>query len=322
MGCDAFDAIDPLGGQLSSALSGGGNGAQASVPSGVQPTQSAFGGYSPNYSICNGSGTGGVSSGNGALSAGSQVSPNQNNASGPTNSIFNQLCGSTNTVIPQTRDYNDPLGPNASGAMAPSGGPEMRAGIYSALQQLYPGIAADTQGAVDALKSGATNPGYTGAAQLANDEINGKYLNGSPQLDTAVASMRNNAQAEAANTAANIKSQYARNGLSFSTPQTQALQSNQAAATASSNNSENQMRLANYQAERTNQNNAVQTLDDATGTPINYLSQVNAAKTQPLSSIAQMVSGLSGGYSTSYQPQDITQNDGYLRSLTKDVGSL
>lgn len=327
MGCNPLDPTSV--GDLFGGSSGGGNPAP-STPT-IHPTQPAFGGVTPggqggNLGIC-GNGQpatfGGATPGGGTSGiqqpglSGNQLDPN-----GGMNSGISQLCGSTNEVIPQNINYNDPLGPNQSGAEAPSGGPEMRAGIYNTIQQLYPGLGVNTQNSVNALRAAAANPGYADAAQLARDEINGKYLNGSPQLDAAINDTRTNAMREAQDQNARLRGQFEQNGMAFGTPQQQAQEASQGLQSSNANQAADAMRLANYQTERQNQDTAVNRLDQATGSPVNYLSQVNASELSPLSSIAQMVAGLSGGSSTSYQPQDIVNNQGYLRQLTSTVGSL
>jgi len=323
-------------------------------------------------SLCeNGTGGYNVPTGNTALDSFSQTSSND-----PTGGLgpCATLLGSTNQVYQSDRDYNDPLGMNAQGQMAPSGGPEMRSAIYGDISGAQPQMQANTNEQEAALQKAAAQPGYANADTLANKEITGGFLNGSPQLNNLLSTTRASGESMLARQMANdqnlanvqrtgiltganrqigdqnaqIGEQYALSGMPMSTAAQEAqgnnaaLQNdnaNQAVAALdaqnnaslanlqgqtneSLNNTEAQTRYQDYSGERANQNNAVNTLNEATGAPVNYLSQTNAAQLSPLSSIAQIVQGLSGGATTSYRPQDIVNDPGAIQSIGKTVSSL
>jgi hypothetical protein len=108
--------------------------------------------------------------------------------------------------------------------------------------------------------------------------LSGNYLYSSPQatanVDPMLAGIRNRAQSEAADAGANIRSQYGRAGMSFSTGNQQAEQAAKAAASSRSNETEAATRYAaqraaddqkfqGYQAERGRQASAATAEDMA-----------------------------------------------------------
>lgn len=114
--------------------------------------------------------------------------------------------------------------------------------------------------------------------QTTNRTVAGNYLHSSPQatanVDPMLAGIRNRAQAEAADTGANIRSQYSRAGMNFSTGNQQAEQAARAAASSRANETEAATRFAaqkaaddqkfqGYQAERGRQATAASTEDMA-----------------------------------------------------------
>ena len=150
-------------------------------------------------------------------------------------------------------EWFDPLGPNANGENAPTGGPEARSRIFDYLQSKAPGLNGQASQLSTRLARAANDPGFGSAASLARKSMNGDYLNGSPQIDRSLASMRQAAAAQTADQSADIRGAYARAGQSFSTANQQSEQSANAASAARANELESQVRLANYQAERQNQ---------------------------------------------------------------------
>ncbi len=145
------------------------------------------------------------------------------------------------------------------------------------------------------LEGAASNPGWSAASGLAQKNIAGDYLNGSPALDRAMAWNRAQTMADAADATARIKSAYGKNGMAFSTASQQADQAARAAAGARANQTSAQTYLQNYMAERGNQNNGGAMLAQSTGTPLNYLSQVSGAYASPLTQAGNLLSGLSSG---------------------------
>ncbi len=196
-----------------------------------------------------------------------------------------------------TGQWYDPLGPTSVDSkgrqkIEPSGAIEQRRAIFSDINKMRAGLRSSntSQAAADA----AANPGWSGAADLANRTVRGEYLKGNPALDDALGKMRAATVAEGANNAANQRSQFERNGLSFSTANQQAQNNATTAATASANAAEAGARANNYMAERQLQTQAPQMLEQATSTPLNYLQLQDMAKLIPLSQMAQVIAGLAG----------------------------
>ena len=215
-------------------------------------------------------------------------------------------------------DYYDPLGPGRGG------GPGMRAGVYKDLRALQPELMARAGEIHDRAASAAGNPGFVEATDLARSNIRGDRLRGSPELDTMVGRMRASGAREGANSAAGIRDQFARNGMTFSTANQQAQQGAQAANTARSGDTEAQMRLGNHVTERANQNNAVGQLEAAQSAPLNYLQMGANPELLPLAQIAAMVQGLSGN--GQLVKPDIVENeavfDKFMRTSSNLTSSL
>jgi hypothetical protein len=259
-----------------------------------------------------------------------------------------KLCGSDKQYTDEPRWF-DPLGPNAQGQNAPTGGPEARSKIFDYLGSYGPQMAQDANNTRAALTGAASDPGYQMAADNAYKTIRGDYLGGTPtfqnylnnyltetgkqtgytqnvlngqylnspsfgnrvtdatmsgaytaqglpqnatrqgdvtrdtlagrylnstpelnyNLDPMLAGVRRRGNAEAADTASNIRSAYGRAGMGFSTANQQAEQANQAAASARSDETEanarteaqiakEQAKQQAYLAERGYQNQAGQ----------------------------------------------------------------
>lgn len=208
-------------------------------------------------------------------------------------------------------DYFDPLYGQ---------GQDMRTGIYNQIAGLFPGMMSNAQGASGAMGQAYALPGWGQAQQLASNEMQGNYLNGSPELDAAMAQMRAGSEAATANTNAGVRSQYAQNGMAFGTGNQEAEAANNAANNASANQAEAQAREQNYQAERQLQSNAVNNYATATTTPLNYLAQDNEPYMTPLTEISQIVSGLSKGGAVNNP--DTAVDPGFMKDLFGSIGSI
>ncbi len=227
--------------------------------------------------------------------------------------------GGGTTQYTDNPSWNDPLGPTsiAKGkngkeidTYSPTGAVEQRADIFSHLNAAKPSIDASTGKVVSGLETAANDPGWAAAQENARATIRGDYLAGSPQLDAAMASNRRQQLDAAADQNARQGAQYARSGMSFSTGNQQAADSNTAAAAAAAGNTEAQARLSNYLNERQNQIKGADQLQTATGAPLNYLQNVTQAQMNPLASEASLVSGLSTGGPVSTPQSTIVKNAG------------
>jgi hypothetical protein len=191
--------------------------------------------------------------------------------------------------------------------------------VFDYLHGQYGTEHAATNDAVNAYRNAANDPGWADAGNLARRTINGDFLNGSPQLDNAIASTRNAGNAEAANAAGRIREQYGQNGLGFGTAQQQAEQGAQAAATAQMNNAEAQTRLQNYQAERVNQQAAPAMLQTADSAPAQFLTSIPNAINQPQAQLAQLIGAL---YGKNQVVPGLYKDDSVLTQGFNHVGSL
>lgn len=199
-----------------------------------------------------------------------------------------------------TQGWQDPLGPTSMGPggqpnFSATGAPQMRSQIFNYLGSVAPQLQKSGQAVASQLGSDAANPYFNTAQKNAESTIAGDYLNGSPELDRAMATQRAQTMASAADNAARIKSTDAKNGMAFSTGDQQALEANNAAANATAQNTSAQTYLQNYLAERGNQINGVNQLQTAQAAPLNYLSGQSGAITQPLNQEGNLLTSLSGG---------------------------
>ncbi len=210
----------------------------------------------------------------------------------------------------------DPLGPSNSD---PTGAKGLRTDIFGQL----PGQTAKASEAAGATAGAATaaagNAGWGDAAKLATDQINGKYLFGSPALDDAMAQMRSGSAASAANDNARIRSNYERNGMTFGTTSQEAEQNNNAVNQAGVNQAEAAAREQNYAGERQIQQGSTGMLNTALGSPVNYLQQAESDYLAPLSQEAQIVSGMTSGGASSHAQPDTVVTPGNVEQL---LGSL
>lgn len=81
-------------------------------------------------------------------------------------------------------------------------------------------------------------------------------------------------------------------------------------------------RIQNYGAERAYQNNAAQQLSAALGNPLQYLSQIPSTFMGPLSQVAQMVQGLSGGGPMQTAQSQFYKDEGILNGVMGGMGAL
>lgn len=205
------------------------------------------------------------------------------------------FCDSGQSQSNQTK-WVDPLGPSAS--QGGTGAPELRNQLFNYLGGYLPSSTQAGQTYASALQSQANNPIWGQVASNASKNAAGDYLAGSPVLDRALAQQAGQARAAAAGSDARIRSQYAKNGMSFSTGNQQAQEANEGATNASINANNSNAYLQNYLAERQNQNNAGNQYASAAAAPLSYLGQVSGAYTQPLSQAGNLLSGLSSGGQT------------------------
>lgn len=212
-------------------------------------------------------------------------------------------------------NYTDPLGPGV-------GGQRRRGQIMRNMFSHNGDINQATNAEIGGLNEAATNPGWQDAENLARSQISGDYLHGSPELDNAMASVRAAEGREFGDTAANLRDQYSRSGMSFGTGAQQAEQAARAAAEARASGTESAARLQNYQTERGIQQQSPEMLHSALSHPIDYLSQVGSAVTGPQTQLAQVVKGLWGNGQITPVPQDVVENPGILGQVFGTVGKL
>lgn len=218
-----------------------------------------------------------------------------------------------------TKQYSAPVSEVDPLAAA---GRDQRSQIFNSMNQMRPGQAADTQTTLDYLRSAAANPGFQSAANLATSEINGDYLHGSPEFDNQMTQMRAASDRSAADAAAGVRDQFARNGMGFSTANAAGQQSAKALGTAQANQAEAVARAQNYANERGIQNQAIGVLDNATSQPATYLSQLSSARYAPLTAQAGITQGLASGNTKYGTPTDTVQTPGMIQQATGAIGSL
>lgn len=198
-----------------------------------------------------------------------------------------------------TQGWQDPLGPtsmrNGQPQFSATGAPQMRSQIFNYLGSIAPTLQQSGAKVASQLGTDAQNPYFNTAASNAEKTIAGNYLNGSPELDRAMATSRAASLASAADQGARLRSLDAKNGMSFSTADQQAQEANNAAANAQAQNTNAQTYLQNYLAERGNQVNGTTQLQTALAGPLNYLSGIPGAYTSPLGAEGNLLTSLSGG---------------------------
>jgi hypothetical protein len=203
-----------------------------------------------------------------------------------------------------------------------SGAPQAGASIINYLNSAMPQMNQAGSNYASALGTAANNPGWQSAQTNAQQNASGARLAGSPEVDRALAYSRAQTMSDAANQEARIKSGYEKNGMGWSTAAQQAEQSSNATANASANATDANARMQNYLAERQNQNAAGGQLAQATGAPLNYLSQISSAYSAPMSQAAQLVAGLGSGGSIYSAGQSGTSNPSLGSSIMGGMGGL
>lgn len=205
---------------------------------------------------------------------------------------------SQSTSAPPT--WADPLGPTSTGkggraVYGASGAPQLRTGIFNAMQGYQPQLSGASDAAAATLSKGMTNPAWQEGQNLATRNMSGAYLNGSPQLNTAMAENRAATMGAAADQNARTQSQFTKTGMGWSTANQQATQGATASAAGEADRNAANTYLQNYQMERGNQNAAPQQFAAASAAPFNYLSQGSSAVMSPLTQQGNLLSALSSG---------------------------
>jgi len=226
------------------------------------------------------------------------------------------FCGDNKQAPAQ---WFDPLGPDANGRHGNTGGRPLREQIFAQV----PGLIESGQraGAEAAAAARAGAGMFRPVGDYANKVLSGAYLDGSPQLDRAMAATRaasdvgaRNAMADAranyAGQVADTQSDFARGGMTYGTANQQAAEANRAALEAGLARQqqdriaqlaavENQARLQNYMAERAAMNQAPAALAMAAEKPFQMLSTIPGLEAGGLAPSAGLVNSLAGGGSAS-----------------------
>lgn len=194
-----------------------------------------------------------------------------------------------------------------------SGAPQLRTGLFNAMSGYSPQLNAAGGAAANTLASGMASPAWAEAQGLATRNLSGANLNGSPQLDKAMAENRAATLGAAADQNARTQSQFSKAGMGWSTANQQAAQAGTTAAAGTASRDASNTYLQNYQFERGNQNAAPGQFAQAAAAPFNYLSQGSSAVMSPLASQGNLLSALSSG------GQVITPNT--TQSVNPSLGS-
>lgn len=214
-------------------------------------------------------------------------------------------------------DWFDPLGPNAEGQHASTGGPEARAKIFGILDSLYPRATSASDRAASATEQAASNPLWGQAQGQVSKNLNGQYLNPSPALTNALAETRRandtSLAATRAATLADMSGQQAatraasqRNGVSFGTGAQQAQDAQQAAVLGNLSRGEQSSKASvaaneanqlaeNYARERGYQTSASAMAPGLASGQASLLQSVPGQYYGPLTQSAEIVRGLAGG---------------------------
>lgn len=231
---------------------------------------------------------------------------------------------STKTNVPQ---WYDPLGPASIGpkgqqTFTTTGAIPQRDQIFDYLGNATNQLQSNAQNINAMGATAASDPGFTAAADLARKNINGDYLNGSPQLDAALNATRTRTMADASDADSRLQQQYGRAGMGWSTANQQAQEGNRAAAAARAGETEAAVRGQNYATERANQNNGASQLSSALSTPMSYLSQANQNTLAPLAQAANIVQGLSGAGQVATPNSLIMKTPGALDYLSSGASGI
>lgn len=196
--------------------------------------------------------------------------------------------------------WADPLGPTSTtkrgnAVYGTSGAPQLRTGLFNAMQGYAPQLNGAAGQAANSLSAGMASPAWRESEQLATRNLAGANLHGSPELDRAMAENRAATMGAAADQTARTQSQFAKNGMGWSTANQQATQAGTAAAAGTAERDAANTYLQNYQFERGNQNAAPGQFAQAKAAPFNYLSQGSSAVMSPLAQQGNLLSALSSG---------------------------
>lgn len=181
------------------------------------------------------------------------------------------------------------------------------------LQQQAIKNAAGVQPQAQNLAAGAAaNPVWGSVSKMLNDQAQGKYLSGSPELRGQINAVQTLADRQAADQNANMRSQYNRGGLNWSTANQQAQQAQSAASRLGGMEQANRLIGQNYTNERGYQQNTGALAQQALQAPIDLLyrpatdaghvlsgvpSQMNSAMVQeqtPWGQAMNLISSLGG----------------------------
>lgn len=168
----------------------------------------------------------------------------------------------------------------------------------------------------------AQNPGYANASSMYNNEIQGKYLNGSPALTTQENSNQTQANRAAGDQAAQIKSGDQRAGMGFSTADQQAQQGAQAQQNANAMNTNAQLIGSNYTNERNIQNQAPSQLNSNLSNQLNMNQAGISALYSPLTAQGSLNSAIYSGGSVATPDSTVTQNPSGLDLAGQVLGML
>lgn len=200
-----------------------------------------------------------------------------------------------------------------------TGGRQQRGQLFNYLDAYYPTMREGGAAITEAARRAAAAPGWNILQNLATRTASGDYLKAPPELEESLARMRASGQREAADTNAAIQSQFARNGLPFSTANQQAQQAAGALATSRANDTEANTRLQHYLSERQNQILSPQMLAAATSGPLEYLSQAQLGPLAALGPIGQLIQQLTTGTPTA---ATYLEKQPILNQITGGIGSL
>lgn len=223
------------------------------------------------------------------------------------------------------KDTTNPVyfGPFGEGSSTPNlDAMRLRSKIWSNMEGADQQANANTARLTGSINTAATNPGWGEAGQLAQKQIRGIYLNGSPQLQKQLDANQAAASRDAANQAADIRSGYAKNGVAFSTADQQAQQAAQAAANATAQKTNADIIAENYAKERQIQQASPDLLNTALTSPINIEGQANPALYDPLNKQAQLVTSLATGGSTTNPDVTVTQKPSAINYAQQILGLI
>lgn len=225
------------------------------------------------------------------------------------------FCGKDKRRAP---DWIDPLGPNQSGRMGPTGAPEMRTGVFKNMNaSSLPQAREATQEAAGAIRSAASDPVWQTSKNALSKTASGGYLQANPYLtdalkksreasDARMTGAREEARAGLEGQQAATRSNFARNGVSFGTGQTQAQEGaktaleaqvarGEQAGAAEMAASEADTLAQNYGRERGLQVGAATAAPQVASGQAQLLSALPSMYMQPDTDAAKVISGLSTG---------------------------